>query len=137
LKPAEETPLSVLELARHFAEIGLPAGVVNILTGRGESTGAALVNHPGVNKIAFTGSVEVGRVIMQAAAKSLKRVTLELGGKSPNVIFADAEFEAAIQGALFGVFLNQGEVCSAGSRILVERPIYGRVLEAMVERART
>jgi betaine-aldehyde dehydrogenase len=137
LKPAEETPLSILELARHFADAGLPPGVVNILTGRGESTGAALVNHPGVDKIAFTGSVEVGRVIMQAAARSLKRVTLELGGKSPNVIFADAEFEPAIQGALFGVFLNQGEVCSAGSRILVERSIYPRVLEAMVERAKT
>ncbi len=137
LKPAEETPLSILELARHFSDAGLPPGVVNILTGRGESTGAALVNHPGVDKIAFTGSVEVGRTIMQAAAKTLKRVTLELGGKSPNVIFADADFEAAIQGALFGIFVNQGEVCSAGSRILVERSIYHRVLEAMVERART
>jgi betaine-aldehyde dehydrogenase len=137
LKPAEETPLSVLELARHFEELELPPGVVNIVTGRGEGAGAALANHPGVDKVAFTGSVEVGKTIMTAAAKTLKRVTLELGGKSPNIIFADSEFEAAIQGALFGVFLNQGEVCSAGSRILVERPIYKRVVEAMVERARS
>ena len=136
LKPAEDTPLTVLELARYFADAGLPPGVVNIVTGRGAGAGAALVNHPGVDKIAFTGSVETGRGVMQAAAKTLKRVPLELGGKSPNIIFADAEFEPAIQGALFGVFLNQGEVCSAGSRILVERPIYDRVLEAMVERAR-
>jgi betaine-aldehyde dehydrogenase len=136
LKPAEETPLSVLELARHFDDLELPPGVINIVTGRGESAGAALVNHAGVDKIAFTGSVEVGKTIMASAAKTLKRVTLELGGKSPNIIFADSEFEPAIQGALFGVFLNQGEVCSAGSRILVERPIYKRVVEAMVERAR-
>jgi betaine-aldehyde dehydrogenase len=137
LKPAEETPLTVLELATHFGDAGLPPGVVNIVTGRGEGAGAALVNHPGVDKIAFTGSVETGRIVMQAAAKTLKRITLELGGKSPNVMFADAEFEPAIQGALFGIFLNQGEMCSAGSRILVERSIYDRVIEAMVARART
>jgi betaine-aldehyde dehydrogenase len=136
LKPAEETPLSVLSLAEHLGDTGLPAGTVNIVTGRGETTGAALVNHPGVDKIAFTGSVETGREIMKAAANSLKRITLELGGKSPNVIFADSEFEAAIQGALFGIFLNQGEMCSAGSRVLVERPVYRRVVDAMVERAR-
>ena len=111
--------------------------MVNIVTGRGDGAGAALVEHPGVDKIAFTGSNDVGRAIMRAAAGSLKRVTLELGGKSPNVIFADADIEPAIQGALFGVFLNQGEVCSAGSRILVERPVYAQVLEAMVERAKT
>jgi betaine-aldehyde dehydrogenase len=137
LKPAEETPLSVLALAKRFDDVDLPHGVVNIVTGRGEGAGAMLANHPGVDKIAFTGSVDVGKTVMAAAAKTLKRVTLELGGKSPNIIFADAEFEAAIQGALFGVFLNQGEVCSAGSRILVQRPIYQRVVEAMIERART
>jgi betaine-aldehyde dehydrogenase len=137
LKPAAETPLSVLALATSFADAGLPPGVVNIVTGQGPGAGAALVRHPGVDKIAFTGSVAVGRGIMQEAAKTLKRVTLELGGKSPNVIFADADFEAAVQGALFGVFLNQGEVCSAGSRILVERSVYPRVLDAMVARART
>ena len=136
LKPSEETPLSVMALASSFADAGLPHGVVNIVTGRGEGAGAALVDHPGVHKIAFTGSGEVGRHIMQRAAAGLKRVTLELGGKSPNIICADANFEAAIDGALFGIFLNQGEMCSAGSRILVERSIYARVLEALVERAR-
>jgi betaine-aldehyde dehydrogenase len=136
LKPAEETPLSALALARSFEDAGLPAGVVNIVTGRGEGAGAALVAHPGVDKVAFTGSVEVGRRVMAAAAPTLKRVTLELGGKSPTIIFDDTEFEAALQGALFGVFMNQGEMCSAGSRILVHRPVYAKVLDALVERAR-
>jgi betaine-aldehyde dehydrogenase len=136
LKPAEQTPLTALELARSFADAGLPPGVVNIVTGIGERTGAALVAHPGVDKIAFTGSLEVGRVIMRAAADTLKRVSLELGGKSPNIFFADADFDAAVDGALFGVFLNQGEVCSAGSRILVQRSIYGDFLDAMVDKAK-
>ena len=137
LKPAEETPLTVLELAKSFEEAGVPRGVINIVTGTGEGAGAALVRHRDVDKVAFTGSVEVGRSVMQSAAGTLKRVTLELGGKSPNVIFADSDFEPAIRGALFGVFLNQGEMCSAGSRILVERSIYPRVLEALVAHART
>ncbi len=124
LKPAEQTPLTVLELAKHFDACGLPAGVVNIITGFGETAGAPLVRHPDVNKIAFTGSAAVGKQIVKMAADTVKRVTLELGGKSPNIFFADADFEAAIDGALFGVFINQGEVCSAGSRILVERSIY-------------
>jgi len=136
LKPSEETPLSVMALASSFADAGLPPGVVNIVTGRGEGAGAALVDHPGVHKIAFTGSGEVGKHIMQRAAAGLKRVTLELGGKSPNIICADANFDAAIDGALFGIFLNQGEMCSAGSRILVERSMYQRVIEALVERTR-
>jgi betaine-aldehyde dehydrogenase len=136
LKPAEQTPLTALELARSFADAGLPPGVVNIVTGIGERTGAALVAHPGVDKIAFTGSLEVGRAIMRAAADTLKRVSLELGGKSPNIFFADADFDAAVDGALFGVFLNQGEVCSAGSRILVQRSIYGDFLDAMVDKAK-
>jgi betaine-aldehyde dehydrogenase len=136
LKPAEETPLTILELAKDFEGAGLPAGVVNIVTGRGGSAGAPLVAHPDVDKIAFTGSVEVGKAIMRAAADSVKKISLELGGKSPNIFFADADFEAAIDGALFGVFINQGEVCSAGSRILVERAIYGRFVEAMAEKAR-
>jgi betaine-aldehyde dehydrogenase len=110
--------------------------VVNVLTGLGESCGAPLVCHPGVDKVAFTGSAAVGRQIVRAAADTLKRVTLELGGKSPNIFFADADFEAAIDGALFGIFYNQGEICSAGSRILVERSIFPRFLEAMVEKAR-
>jgi betaine-aldehyde dehydrogenase len=136
IKPAEQTPLTLLELARFFGECGLPPGVVNVVTGFGETAGAPLVAHPGVDKIAFTGSVEVGKIIMRSAADTLKKVSLELGGKSPNIFFADADFEAAVDGALFGVFVNQGEVCSAGSRVLVERPIYRRMLDAMVEKAK-
>ena len=119
LKPAEQTPLTALEFAGYLADAGLPPGVVNIITGFGEECGAPLVRHPDVNKVAFTGSAAVGKAIVKAAADTVKRVTLELGGKSPNIFFADADFEAAIDGALFGVFINQGEVCSAGSRILV------------------
>ncbi len=137
LKPAEQTPVTALELARSFEGAGLPPGVVNVVTGIGEHAGAALVAHSGVDKIAFTGSLEVGRTIMRAAADTMKKVSLELGGKSPNIFFADADFEAAVDGALFGVFLNQGELCSAGSRILVQRAIYPNFLEAIVERART
>jgi betaine-aldehyde dehydrogenase len=136
LKPAEQTPLTVLELATSFHDCGLPPGVVNIVTGRGETAGAAIVEHPGVDKIAFTGSVEVGKTIMRNAANTLKKISLELGGKSPNIFFADADFEPAVEGALFGVFFNQGEVCSAGSRILVQRPIYKKFVDAMVEKAR-
>ena len=136
LKPAEQTPLSVLALASSFADAGLPPGVVNVVSGLG-ATGAAIVEHPGVDKIAFTGSAEVGKSIMRSAAATLKKISLELGGKSPNIFFADADFEVAVEGALFGVFFNQGEVCSAGSRILVQRPIYKRFVEAMVEKART
>jgi len=136
LKPAEQTPLTALEMANYFTDTGLPPGVVNIVTGFGESCGAPLVRHPDVNKIAFTGSAEVGKIIVKQAADTVKRVTLELGGKSPNIFFADADFEAAIDGALFGVFINQGEVCSAGSRILVQRAIYKKFVDAMTEKAR-
>src|SRR5713226_8848560 len=136
LKPAEQTPLTALEMANWFSEIGLPPGVVNIITGFGETSGAPLVKHPDVNKIAFTGSAEVGKIIVKQASDTVKRVTLELGGKSPNIFFADADFEAAIDGALFGVFINQGEVCSAGSRILVHKPIYKKFVDAMTEKAR-
>jgi betaine-aldehyde dehydrogenase len=136
LKPAEQTPLTVLEMANWLADVGLPPGVVNIVTGFGETAGAPLVNHPEVDKIAFTGSAAVGKLIVKMAADTVKRVTLELGGKSPNIFFADAPFEAAIDGALFGVFVNQGEVCSAGSRILVERSIYPKFVEAMTEKAK-
>src|SRR5690348_17224296 len=122
-------------MARWLADAGFPPGVVNIVTGFGETAGAPLVRHPDVNKIAFTGSAEVGKLILRNAADSIKRVTLELGGKSPNIFFADADFEAAIDGALFGVFINQGEVCSAGSRILVEKPIYSKFVEALAEKA--
>lgn len=136
LKPAEQTPLTALELANSFAEVGLPPGVVNIVNGFGETTGAALVAHPAVDKIAFTGSASVGKLIVKSAADSLKRVTLELGGKSPNIFFTDADWEASVDGALFGVFINQGEVCSAGSRILVEKKIYSKFVEAMTEKAK-
>src|SRR5215469_5687482 len=136
LKPAEQTPLTAMEFANWFEEAGLPPGVVNIINGVGEITGAALVTHADVDKIAFTGSAAVGKIIVKGAADTLKRVTLELGGKSPNVFFADADWEAAVDGALFGVFVNQGEVCSAGSRILVEKKIYGKFVEAMTERAK-
>jgi len=136
LKPAEQTPLTALELAHWFAEAGLPPGVVNIVTGFGETAGAPLVEHAEVNKVAFTGSAAVGKKIVKMAAETVKRVTLELGGKSPNIFFSDADLEAATDGALFGVFINQGEVCSAGSRILVERAIYPRFLETMTEKAK-
>jgi betaine-aldehyde dehydrogenase len=132
LKPAEQTPLTMLKLAGWLTDCGVPAGVVNVVT-----SGAAIVAHPGVDKVAFTGSAAVGKLIMKSAADTLKRVTLELGGKSPNIFFADADFEAAIDGALFGIFINQGEVCSAGSRVLVQRSIYPKFLEAMTEKART
>jgi len=136
LKPAEQTPLTALEIANWFSEVGLPPGVINIVAGFGETCGAPLVRHADVNKIAFTGSAEVGKIIVKLAADTVKRVTLELGGKSPNIFFGDADFEAAIDGALFGVFINQGEVCSAGSRILVHKPIYKKFVEAMTEKAR-
>jgi betaine-aldehyde dehydrogenase len=137
IKPAEQTPCTLLELAAWFEECGVPKGVINVITGFGEGCGAPLVVHPDVDKIAFTGSAAVGKLIVRAAADSLKRVTLELGGKSPNIFFADADFENAIDGALFGVFINQGEVCSAGSRILVEKPIYNKFVEAMAAKAKT
>lgn len=131
LKPAEQTPLTALELATASLEAEMPAGVFNVLTGFGETAGAPLVAHPGVDKVSFTGSVEVGKVITRAAADTLKRVTLELGGKSPNLVFADADFGAAMEGTAAGIFGNQGEVCSAGSRILVEAAIYDDALAAM------
>jgi len=136
LKPAEQTPMTALEMANWITEVGLPPGVVNIITGFGEGCGAPLVQHPDVNKIAFTGSAAVGKIIVKQAAETVKRVTLELGGKSPNIFFADADFEAAIDGALFGVFINQGEVCSAGSRILVHKPIYKKFVDAVTEKAK-
>jgi aldehyde dehydrogenase (NAD+) len=136
LKPAEQSPLSALRLGELCLEAGIPAGVVNIVTGFGDA-GAALVEHPDVDKIAFTGSPEVGRIIVRASAASLKKVSLELGGKSPNIVLADADMDAAIRGASGGIFFNQGEVCSAGSRILVEKSVYEPFLEGLTERART
>src|SRR6202047_5029611 len=126
----------MLKRAACLGECGVPAGVVNVVTGLGETAGAAIVAHPDVDKVAFTGSAAVGKLIMKSAADTLKRVTLELGGKSPNIFFADADFEAAIDGALFGIFINQGEVCSAGSRVLVQRSIYKKFVDAMVDKTR-
>ena len=137
LKPAEQTPLSILKLAEDFEAVGLPPGVVNIITGDGPGAGAPLVSHKDVRKIAFTGSAEVGKIIMREAAAQLKRVSLELGGKSPNIFFADADFENAVDGALFGTFVNQGEVCSAGSRVLVQKDLYKKFVDAMAAKAKT
>lgn len=136
LKPAEQTPLSALYLAELFAEAGFPDGVVNIVPGFGETAGQALVDHPQVNKIAFTGSTEVGKLIMRSASYSLKRVTLELGGKSPNIILPDADFSKAIPGALNGVMFNQGQVCCAGSRVYIQKKHYDNVVADMASHAK-
>ena len=119
LKPAEQTPLTALRLGELMQEAGLPDGVVNIVTGFGDA-GAALPAHDDVDKVAFTGSTEVGKLIVQAAAGNLKKVSLELGGKSPNVVYADADMDAAIQGAANGIFFNHGQCCNAGSRLYVQ-----------------
>ncbi len=132
LKPSELTPLTALQLGRIITEVGFPAGVVNIISGPGAQCGEELAESTRVDKIAFTGGTVTGRKILKAAAGNLKRVTLELGGKNPNIVFADADFECAVDGALFGAFANQGEVCSAGSRLLVERSIHDRFVEAMI-----
>src|SRR5262249_30148587 len=124
LKPAEQTPLTALCLAEILAEAGLPEGVLNVIPGFGPITGGALASHPGIDKIAFTGSPPVGQEILKASAGNLKRVSLELGGKSPNIVFADADLEAAVRGATTGIFYNEGQVCTAGSRLLVEQPIH-------------
>jgi betaine-aldehyde dehydrogenase len=136
LKPAEQTPLTALEIPKILDEAGLPAGVLNVITGFGETAGAPLVSSPKVDKVGFTGSKDVGKLIMRGGADTLKRVTLELGGKSPNIVFADAEFEAAVEGSANGIFWNQGEICSAGSRVFIERTIYDDALNALVEHAR-
>jgi acyl-CoA reductase-like NAD-dependent aldehyde dehydrogenase len=135
LKPAEQTPLTALRLAELIQEAGFPRGVVNVLPGFGPTAGAAIVAHPGVDKVAFTGSTEVGRLIQREAAGTLKSVSLELGGKSPNIVFADADIDAAVQGAIAGIFFNQGEVCCAGSRLFVEEPIHDRFVDALCAHA--
>lgn len=135
LKPAEQTPLSALYLAELMEEAGFPPGVVNIVPGFGEPAGQALVDHPLVNKIAFTGSTEVGKSIMRNAAHTLKRVTLELGGKSPNIILPDADMTKAIPGALNGVMFNQGQVCCAGSRVFIQKKSFDNVVADMASHA--
>jgi phenylacetaldehyde dehydrogenase len=131
LKPAEQTPLSALRLGELIVEAGFPEGVVNIVPGYGETAGAALAAHNDVDKIAFTGSTEVGKLIVHAATGNLKRVSLELGGKSPNVIFKDADLDVAIPGAASGIFFNQGQCCCAGSRLYVEKDVFDKVIEGI------
>jgi len=137
LKPAEQTPLTALRGGELILEAGFPEGVVNILPGYGPTAGQAIARHMDVDKVAFTGSTEVGHLIMEAAAQTnLKRVTLELGGKSPNIVFADADLDEAIEGSHFGLFFNQGQCCCAGSRLFVERKIYDEFVDRSVDRAK-
>jgi aldehyde dehydrogenase (NAD+) len=135
LKPAELTPLTALRIGELALEAGIPPGVLNIVPGFGRTAGAALVAHPDIDKITFTGSPAVGRQILQGAAGNLKRVTLELGGKSANIVFPDADLDAAVKAAGAGIFFNSGQVCSAGSRILVHEDVYGQVVERLAARA--
>ncbi len=137
LKPASETPLTALLMGEIFQEAGLPAGAFNVVPGHGSTAGAALVRHPGVDKISFTGSTAVGQRIMRDAADTVKRLTLELGGKSPNIVFDDADLAAAVRGAQNGIFYGKGEVCAAGSRLLVHRKVKDQVVEQLAERTRT
>jgi len=136
LKPAEQTPLSALRLGELIQEAGIPDGVVNIVPGYGETAGAALAAHPDVDKIAFTGSTEVGKLILQAAAGNLKKVSLELGGKSPNVVFADGDTDQAVAGASMAIFFNHGQCCCAGSRLYVEKSIFDKVVDGVSEQAK-
>ena len=137
MKPAEQTPLTCLRLARLAQKAGVPDGVINVVPGFGPTAGAAVVQHPGVDKVAFTGSGETAQVIMRQAAGQLKRLTFELGGKSPNIVFADADLDAAAAGAHVGIYLNQGQCCCAGSRLFVEDSIYDRFVGRVVEASRS
>jgi len=135
LKPAEQTPVTAMELGRLIQEAGFPDGVVNIVPGYGETAGAALASHPGIDKVAFTGSTEVGKMIARAAADNLTKVSLELGGKAPNIVFADADIEQAVSGAMMSIFFNQGQVCCAGSRLFVEESVKDQFLDRFQERS--
>src|SRR5437773_4111600 len=135
LKPAEQTPVTAMELGKLIQEAGFPDGVVNIVPGYGETAGAALASHSGIDKIAFTGSTEVGKLIAKAAADNLSKVSLELGGKAPNIIFADADLDQAVNGAMMGIFFNQGQVCCAGSRLFVEDKVKDEFLARFKEKA--
>jgi aldehyde dehydrogenase (NAD+) len=136
LKPASQTPLTALALGEIAVEVGLPPGVLNVLTGPGSVLGQAIVEHPGIDKIAFTGDTSTGKGIMRGAAGTLKRITLELGGKSPNIVLGDADIDAAIRGATIGIFYGKGEVCAAGSRLLVDRSIKSEFIDKLAARAR-
>ena len=137
MKPAEQTPLTCLRMARLAQKAGIPDGVINVVPGFGPTAGAPLVKHPGVDKIAFTGSTEVGRIIMRDAAQTMKRVTLELGGKSPNIVFDDADLDAAVAGAHFGLYFNQGQCCCAGSRLFVHDKLHDRFVDKIVSLNKT
>jgi acyl-CoA reductase-like NAD-dependent aldehyde dehydrogenase len=136
LKPASQTPLTAIALGEIAVEVGLPPGVLNVITGPGSSVGQAIVEHPGIDKIAFTGDTSTGKGIMRAAADTLKKITLELGGKSPNIVLADADVDAALRGATTGIFYGKGEVCAAGSRLLVDRSIKDEFMEKLAARAK-
>jgi aldehyde dehydrogenase (NAD+) len=136
LKPASQTPLTALKLGEMATALGFPPGVLNIITGSGATAGQAIVEHPGIDKVAFTGDTSTGKGIMKTAADTLKHITLELGGKSPNIVFADADLDAAVRGATMGIFYGKGEVCAAGSRLLVESSIKDEFLAKVAERAR-
>jgi aldehyde dehydrogenase (NAD+)/phenylacetaldehyde dehydrogenase len=136
LKPASLTPLTALLFADLLREAGLPAGAFNVVTGPGATIGAAMAEHPGIDKISFTGETETGKTILRAAAGTVKRVSMELGGKSPNVVFADADLDAAAKGAINAIFYGKGELCSAGSRLLVEESAHDALLERVVDRAK-
>src|SRR5919205_4672984 len=135
LKPAEQTPVTALELGRLIQEVGFPDGVVNIVPGYGETAGAALASHAGIDKIAFTGSTEVGKLIAREAAQNLTKVSLELGGKAPNIVFADADIEQAVNGAMMGIFFNQGQVCCAGSRLFLDARVKDEFLDRFKEKS--
>ena len=136
LKPASQTPLTAIALGEIAVEVGLPPGVLNVITGPGSSVGQALVEHPGIDKIAFTGDTSTGKAIMRSAADTLKRITLELGGKSPNIVLADADIDAAIRGATVGIFYGKGEVCAAGSRLLVDKSIKDEFIDKLAARTK-
>jgi len=136
IKPASQTPLTALALAEIAAEVGLPPGVLNVITGPGASVGRMIVQHPGIDKIAFTGDTSTGKEIMRGSAETLKRITLELGGKSPNIVFADADLDAALRGATTGIFYGKGEVCAAGSRLLVDKSIRSEFIDKVAARAK-
>jgi acyl-CoA reductase-like NAD-dependent aldehyde dehydrogenase len=136
LKPAEQTPVGAMELGKLIQEAGFPEGVVNIVPGYGETAGAALASHPGIDKIAFTGSTEVGKLIAKTAAENLTKVSLELGGKAPNIVFADSDLDQAVAGAMMGIFYNQGQVCCAGSRLFVEESVKEEFVGRLTEKAK-
>lgn len=137
IKPAEQTPSSILELMKIFQEVGIPEGVINIVPGFGAVTGNALASHPDIDKLAFTGSTNTGRIIMQAAAKNLKPLSLELGGKSPNIIFSDADIQNAVNMSTFGIYFAQGQVCAAGSRLLVQDAVYDDFMHAFLKKTQS